>query len=537
MPNTIKYSTGTEANALGVGDMHLGVVDVAKGPTQTTGFYNGINPPSGGYTIYQNKASQGPSIICPSSDDDLIVITNGIADASYTTINECFDYFAEQNDKMVMNTPIGEMVTNGCNIMMDPSNILSWPGSGTILYDLSGNANNTTLYNGATVNSDGFLELDGVDDYGQITNNSTLQGWAHSQSLAMWLYHDIQSGRRNPWDQAYGGYGTWTHEGGAQISQYFGNSGANSQPYVGYSSVDVPENKWTLMTTVRGTSDATGHKWYRNGILTHIRSNPYGVLEVTNANPRIGRGYAGYWAGRMGKIMTWESELTDSDVKALWIGANITTEDLKFAVNPGSIGSYEGGTTITYSLIGSDSGTLYNGVEFIPHFAGGVWKFDSVDDYINLPNDVGYSTDAVSVFAWYKINGNPAGNYHIICGGAKLEMSIHQSATYLRNGLNTTNGRFVSNNGNQTLNDGKFHYYGFTFDGSTKRAYIDGVEVGTQSVTGTLTTSFSNRNLGRFGGSTNYYANGDMGLFTLYNKVLSAEEITQNYNANVNLYN
>ena len=291
------------------------------------------------------------------------------------------------------------------------------------------------------------------------------------------------------------------------------------------------------MTTVRGTSDATGHKWYRNGILTHIRSNPYGVLEVTNANPRIGRGYAGYWAGRMGKIMTWESELTDSDVKALWIGANITTEDLKFAVNPGSIGSYEGGTTITYSLIGSDSGTLYNGVEFIPHFAGGVWKFDSVDDYINLPNDVGYSTDAVSVFAWYKINGNPAGNYHIICGGAKLEMSIHQSATYLRNGLNTTNGRFVSNNGNQTLNDGKFHYYGFTFDGSTKRAYIDGVEVGTQSVTGTLTTSFSNRNLGRFGGSTNYYANGDMGLFTLYNKVLSAEEITQNYNANVNLYN
>ena len=77
-------------------------------------------------------------------------------------------------------------------------------------------------------------------------------------------------------------------------------------------------------------------------------------------------------------------------------------------------------------------------------------------------------------------------------------MSIHSSATFLRNGVLTTNGRFVSNNGNQTLNDGNYHYYGFTFDGSTKTAYIDGVAVGTQSVTGTLITSFSGRKLGNY---------------------------------------
>ncbi len=535
MPNSVQYSETAVTNALGVGDMHIGAP--ASGPTQTSGFYAGINPPSGGYTVYINKQSGGPSIVCPANDADLITFTESLTGESMADVNACFAYFASQDDKMVMNTPIGNMVTNGLNIIIDPSNALSWPGSGTTLYDLSGNANNVTLYNSAAVNSDGFLELDGVDDYGQITNNSTLQGWAHSQSLAMWLYHDIESGRRNPWDQAYGGYGTWTHEQGNQLSQYFGDAGSNSQPYVGYSSADVPENRWTLMTTVRGTSDTTGHKWYRNGELTYTRSNPYGILTQTNANPRIGRGYAGYWAGRMGKIMTWESELTDSDVKALWIGADITANDLKFAINPSSIGSYEGGTTTAYSLTGSDSGTLYNGVGFVSHFAGGVWEFDSVDDYINLPNDVGYSTNSVSVFAWYKINGNPTGGYHIICGGQELEMSIHQSATYLRNGVYTTSGRSVSNNGNVTLNDGKFHYYGFTFDGSTKRAYIDGVEVGTQSVSGTLTTNFSNRNLGRFGGSTTYYANGDMGLFTIHNKVLSASEIQQNYNASINQFN
>ena len=183
MPNPIKHSTSAQSNALGVGDMHIGTGDVGKGPTSTTGFYNGINPPSGGYTVYLNKAEGGPSIYTPTSDAELIALTETLTGETLT-LNQVFAYFTGQSDKMVMNTPIGEMVTNGCNIVMDPRNVLSWPGSGTILYDLSGNANNATLYNGATVDSDGFLELDGVDDYGQITNNSTLQGWAHSQSLA-----------------------------------------------------------------------------------------------------------------------------------------------------------------------------------------------------------------------------------------------------------------------------------------------------------------------------------------------------------------
>lgn len=95
--------------------------------------------------------------------------------------------------------------------------------------------------------------------------------------------------------------------------------------------------------------------------------------------------------------------------------------------------------------------------------------FDGTSDVINLPNDLGYGTTSVSVFAWYKIDGTPGNGYHIICGDAALEMSIHSSATYLRNGVSTTNGRYVSNNGNQTLNDGNYHYYGFTFDGSTKK--------------------------------------------------------------------
>ena len=161
--------------------------------------------------------------------------------------------------------------------------------------------------------------------------------------------------------------------------------------------------------------------------------------------------------------------------------------------------------------------------------------FDGTDDVINLPNDLGYGTTSVSVFAWYKIDGTPGNGYHIICGDTALEMSIHSSATYLRNGVSTTNGRHVSNNGNQTLNDGNYHYYGFTFDGSTKTAYIDGVQVGTQSVTGTLTNIFSGRKVGAFSGG--YYANGDLPVYKVYNKVFTDAEVKQNYNAYKNRFN
>ena len=103
MPNPIKYNTNTESNALNKGDFWIGTGDVDKGPTSTTGYYNGITPPSGGYTVYTNKASGGPSIQVASNDSELISITNSIAGTSYTTVNECLNYFAGQDDKMVLN--------------------------------------------------------------------------------------------------------------------------------------------------------------------------------------------------------------------------------------------------------------------------------------------------------------------------------------------------------------------------------------------------------------------------------------------------
>ena len=175
MPNPIKYSTGSESLALKTGNFYIGTGDVGKGPTSTTGYYNGITPPSGGYTIYLNKATSGPSIYTCANDTELINLTNSIAGTSYTTANECFVYFAGQTDKMVLNRDYEGIITDGLVLNLDAGFTPSYPKNGTSWYDISGNLNNGVLTNGPTFNSanGGSIVFDGTNDYVEITNRNT----------------------------------------------------------------------------------------------------------------------------------------------------------------------------------------------------------------------------------------------------------------------------------------------------------------------------------------------------------------------------
>ena len=167
MSNPIKYSTGTESLALKKGNFYIGTGDVGKGPTSSTGYYNGISPPEGGYTIYLNKETGGPSIYTASNDAQLISLTNSIAGTSYTTVNECLVYFAGQTDKMVLNRNYEGIVTDGLIFNLDAGFTPSYPKSGTTWYDVGG-TNNGTLTNGPTFSADGgggSIVFDGVDDY------------------------------------------------------------------------------------------------------------------------------------------------------------------------------------------------------------------------------------------------------------------------------------------------------------------------------------------------------------------------------------
>lgn len=168
------------------------------------------------------------------------------------------------------------------------------------------------------------------------------------------------------------------------------------------------------------------------------------------------------------------------------------------------------------------AGTEHNirGKAYIP---GSSLSFDGISTRvsINYTNPV----TQTSVVAWFKKNGVPAGDHHIITGGQSVEISIHSSG-YIRTGVTTnTQGRKVFNSGSG-LTDGNWHQVAMTYDGTNLRSFIDGVQTAINPVSGNLTGIA--QEIGRYL-SNSYAANGLIDDVRIYNRALSADEVSRLY--------
>lgn len=102
MIKSIKFQTdGTSPNTRRKGNFLVGESTVAYGPTSSTGLYNSIIPLEGGYTLYLNKASDGPSIYVFNNNQELIDFCNNSLGANQTTIFDTIDWINGENDKYV----------------------------------------------------------------------------------------------------------------------------------------------------------------------------------------------------------------------------------------------------------------------------------------------------------------------------------------------------------------------------------------------------------------------------------------------------
>ena len=111
-PNKIKYSTSFHPNTIKVKDWVLGINEgVEYGPTSVTGFWNSIIPPSGGYTMYGNKAVAGPSIVVAQNDSELIGFTQGFARQTFSTANEALGWYTGQTGLICVNLDYPDFVT------------------------------------------------------------------------------------------------------------------------------------------------------------------------------------------------------------------------------------------------------------------------------------------------------------------------------------------------------------------------------------------------------------------------------------------
>lgn len=142
--NGIQYTVGaTPAGALRKGDMAIAIDTADYGAS----FYAGITPPSGGYTIYQDKPTGGPSIYTVANDSSLIVMTNNqvagslAAPGPYTTAEQCLEYYTTQNDKLCVNRDYEPILATGLVMLVDAGYTPSYPRTGTTWFGLIENRN------------------------------------------------------------------------------------------------------------------------------------------------------------------------------------------------------------------------------------------------------------------------------------------------------------------------------------------------------------------------------------------------------------
>ena len=217
---------------------------------------------------------------------------------------------------------------------------------------------------------------------------------------------------------------------------------------------------------------------------------------------------------------------------AYFTGPNIVTDGLVYAMDAGSARSYDGTTTLT-DLISSTTGTLTNGVTY-QSINGGVFDFDGVDQYISIPNanSPQFTTNqAFTISYTLKLNSITGGFYAPIMKGSFGASYGHLILTddlLVYTDSDSSPEYTFSNVFTNDLDEWVFITQ--TYDGNRIYLYRNGEFFG-QSGTGIgFTVSTATLYIGS-NNSSGYYLDGAMANLKMYNKALSAAEVTQNFNA------
>ena len=507
----------------------------ASGPTSISGFYAGINPPSGGYTVYMNKASGGPSIVCPANDAALIAFTQNLTGESMADVNACFAYFAGESDKMVMHNPINGLITDSLVAYFAPGTIPSYPRSGTTLYDLGSEGHNGTLENGGTFNSNGWLNLDGVDD--EITLSGADDLIQQKTAITLCILFRMETLGSLKGLLGCLNYGCTQNLGLVTSNaalQFYNDTTTCMQ----ISTSIVETGKWIYAV---GTYDGTTTKinGFKEGVLstaqTDLKSGA--TNSFTSEFQVFGAKHTNFFTdGDVARASVYQKVLTDAEILQNYHQAAIVTDNLHLAFDAGNLMSFTpDDTSTTQDLVSSTTGTLTNGVAFSSG-DGGTWTFDGTDDYINFgtPTALAYIyTDPFSLEVWCKPDST-SGFKHLI-GKSYSDYRLAQSGTGISFRLDSNN--LTTQLG--TLVAGEWTHIIATWEPSTSTAYVyqDGVLKG--SVTDATVDCSSSPNRFQIGTSPgeSYYFDGSIAIGRAYSKTLSLAEVQKNYNANVNRFN
>lgn len=206
------------------------------------------------------------------------------------------------------------------------------------------------------------------------------------------------------------------------------------------------------------------------------------------------------------------------------IGPKIINNSLAFLFDAADPTSYSGSGNTWYDLSGnSNNGALINSPSY-DSSAGGCFVFNGSDTYVSIASENLFDNTKYTKTAWIYTTTKPVVNM-IICGETT---SLH--AFWLYNGKLAAghNGNWFTLLDTNDMPINRWNHVAVTFDTINGWVmYLNGSSI----LTNANTSTFSNLKIAYVGTYTagGYIFTGKIANASIYNKVLSASEILQNY--------
>lgn len=218
---------------------------------------------------------------------------------------------------------------------------------------------------------------------------------------------------------------------------------------------------------------------------------------------------------------------------ALTHSPKFVTNGLVFYFDAKNIKSYPGTGTACFDLMrNSATGEAVNSPTYT---AAGYFSFVT-DDYIRFTNSTALDNQNFSIEVWVRTNTTNQNGFWFEKGTVNTQYSIFQGGTSIWCRINAGAGAVdtvVVTTANY-MNTTSWYQVVFTFTSGSQVCYINTAVAGTGTTTGTVATNAGGMSIGAYGGYSgthSYYYNGDLAIAAVYNRVLSAAEVTQNFNA------
>jgi hypothetical protein len=220
------------------------------------------------------------------------------------------------------------------------------------------------------------------------------------------------------------------------------------------------------------------------------------------------------------------------------LAPDLVTSGSLIRLDAGNTSSYSGSGTTWTDLSGSGyNHTLVNSPTFTSSGASSYFTFNGSNQYANFSGSSSINITSISIFVWvYPVSD---GCLVSVLGQQAIDASYHHasidiiSTGVFRTGLWNGSGISYVSSSAQSFN--RWHNIGFTYTPSTLTGYLNGSSLGTTGFTWSrpnpLYLGIAANDSTLISGGVNQFGDGRISHLLLFNRELSAAEVTQNYNS------